>query len=132
MAFFGHRCRRPECRHPDYFSAASRERGSVTRGQTFEGQSAVEWSVRQPGASALRGSCGQCATCRTGCDYGDPEEMTQYTADGRFGVETTTLIEPGKNTIGATAPGPIYACNCDGCREAYAAATDGEPWPVGA
>lgn len=122
MAFFAHRCRRPECKHPDYFSASSRERGSVTRGQTFEGQPAAEWAVRQPGASLLRGSCGACASCRSGCDYGDSEEVTQY-QPGVFNVESTRLFAPGENTIGATAPGPIYACNCDGCREAYAAAS---------
>lgn len=120
MGFYAHRCRRPECRHPDYWSGSSRERGSVTRGQTFEGQPAAEWALSQPGASRLRGSCGACAPCSKGCDYGPPEEVPQFTNEG-FKIESTVMIEPGENTTGATMPGPIYACNCDACREAYAA-----------
>jgi hypothetical protein len=122
MAFYGHRCRRPECRHPDYWAAASRERGSVARGETVDGQPAVDWAIKQPGASLVRGSCGQCTACRKGCDYGPPEEMTQYTNEG-FAVESTVLVPPGENTTGATMPGPIYACNGDACKEAHAAAS---------
>lgn len=121
MAFYAHRCRRPECRHPDYFSSSARERGSVTRGMTYEGTPAIEWAARQPGGSMLRGSCGACSTCTKGCDY-DTEvfEVTQFTNEG-FGVVSERFVPPGEGTTGATRPAPIYACNCDVCREAYAA-----------
>jgi hypothetical protein len=122
MAFYGHRCRRPECLHPDYFSAASRERGSATRGQTVDGTNVIEWSLNQGGASKLRGSCGdtRCKACLKGCDYGPSVEFTQYT--GEFGVESERLVPPGEGTTGATVPAPIYACACDACRDAWAAA----------
>lgn len=121
MAFFAHRCRRRECNHPDYFSAASRERGSVTRGQTVEGQPASEWATLQPGGQMLRGSCGVCASCRRGCEY-DTEvyEVTQYHA-GAYGLVVERFVPPGEKTTVATKPAPLYACNCDACRLAYAA-----------